>query len=438
MRKICLIVMVLGVLSCDLFGQIDSFDLSSFKQPFLDRKGLFFSPFLSIGSNNVGEYNSSSFLGSGYMSYFELSNTPNKQKSINLSQNLNIGYNFSDKISNEENTFGITSRTNADWITRKFYSPKKFIEYHHDIFLRILHENEKNEFAINDVFLTWSTTFSHGWGRVENVTDAWHAVRLLQEFRNQGLLTDNPDSLNIVLMANRIGEIKNQRVFDARLDRIYELESIENFISSQNWIEKDAGMRFFTTLYDTWVFESFTTRYSGKALKVGIKPEFTYSNDLSDSFQLNSTIAISPIISYAVYKPLSAKWQWNQNYEISYRLLKYNDETLFKYRSSTDATAEGNIGLSLGHYPNARTNYSLRTNLSLYYFDRYGADNNIDRKNWYAFHSISLNYNYFISPFTQLGITSSLSNSYRNYNIFDNKEHDWGISARVSLNHYFY
>jgi hypothetical protein len=103
-----------------------------------------------------------------------------------------------------------------------------------------------------------------GWGRIERVEDARLAVYILSDLKKAGKIDRELTNDEITQFATLISELKNERFFDNREKKIYELQQLDSFLVSHN-IVKSPDITCFSLINDNWDYAS------GPVRDVGIK-----------------------------------------------------------------------------------------------------------------------------------------------------------------------
>ena len=380
-------------------AQTTEFNLSAYTPPEYVYRSLDFSYYLSGSSNgdvtfrdgvkngkNAINYFSTS-LQSGYKQY---SNSRRYQGSTGL--NLYAGFSI-----NKDNRFGAAydnkHRQNGNSVKlsyngqNRFYrNGKAFFEVDPDVGL--IHQsiaysdkNYQNDSLVNDSkTYKWEPSVNikmpllAGYGRIEDITDARHAVYILEGLRQTGSLKRGYNDADILSLAAGITKIRNKRFFDSRHQRIYELKTLDSLLQSYGLTgDKDAA--YFTALNDEWLYSMNTYRYSGIRFSGGIDPQYSLYHYLKEITSNLAAVDDQKRWDESLYryiglkagfkheKPISLKWQSSLDCSIGYGI-EYA-MTSFKnllpdpsgIRKSTQKQQRGNIliGYQAGFYPNSRT-----------------------------------------------------------------------------------
>ncbi|MCG6190425.1 hypothetical protein K5G00_23585 [Maribellus maritimus] len=86
-------------------------------------------------------------------------------------------------------------------------------------------------------------------------------IYIFEDLFENDRLNRLPGENEILQLANQIAQLRNQRFFDSRLRRIYEIETLDSLINHLGLVnESDAT--YFTSLNDMWLYGD-EIRYSG-------------------------------------------------------------------------------------------------------------------------------------------------------------------------------
>ena len=334
-------------------GQIATFDISNYTYPDVDRRTFFISPALNFSDQYQENNSRSSFDFDCNIQGSYIKNSRKFQQSKIFRTNVSYASNEGDNQASEKyfdiEMFGYMSN-------RYFINPKRFFEL--EFTGEAIYERQNIEsFAIND-YLSTRTLISpkFGWGRIENVTDAWHAIRILEELKKSGHLTRDLDSLEINLLANEISKLKNYRSRDLRLERIYEFKELAKFLVL-NKICDESDYGFYAILKDAYDFEGFQNRSSGSTFTIGLFNNYrTYNTNIHDSgYQILHDYGIA--FEYEKFNPLSKDWQLSESYTVGIQRNNNKFSDFGGFNRQWQGSLSGNV--RVGYFMNARTYFSL-------------------------------------------------------------------------------
>ena len=254
-----------------------------------------------------------------------------------------------------------------------------------------------------------------GIGRIEPVQDARHAVYILQELADIARVSTDKSTEEILEFARLISELKNERFFDARLKRIYELQMVDSFLLAQDYLlEYDAA--YFATLADFWANGGSPQRLSGQRISLAFIPDYLYEwnkddfimpNDYEDTYKRN-TIGIYGGVEYVREKPINLTWQNSIDAALYYGWTQQKDINEYGGPSPSE-TLERTIRLPLlqagfaqrfGYFPNTRTSARAGYNLQyVHFFDATDVPNKVQGREGNGLRlGGNFNMNYYFSP----------------------------------------
>lgn len=395
--KKSLILFGLLLTTCFLFGQTESYDISNYLLSDFERKTLSINPQFGLDYNNTAqndEYSSGHF---GLGAYGTSTNNSRKKQSV-LSYNANTYYSFFSKDhpdTSNKSSSNKSAEINTE--TRLFFKPKRYFEAGGGFGFR--HNNS----AIRDAENRKSTTISGrlspklGFGRIENISDAWHAVTIIEELQKAGCIKEQLTHEEITALADEIRRLKNNRNVDFRLENIYEFEQLAKYMVGEGIASADE-YRFFAILEDAYSFEDFALRQQGQAFTIGLEATGRYS---TDSYYDGSITSASYVLElgYENNKAISNDLQFDQSYELSGGLRTENSNLEDKH------FVELNTQHSIGYYLSRRTNFKLpiRANIT-----------RVENQSSY-FVGLEPQLNYYFSPqlrFTATGYVNLYESNY--------------------------
>lgn len=437
MKKITLFTALL--LMCQLtFAQYENFDLSKYKLPEIKRHQLDFN--YNFGS----DLQKNSYEESQDRSYFDLTNnldlsysyyrnTPKVQSNGwgTLASALNLDHTKEeglDKIKNDFFSYYIgasfTRRvyTNSDdrwfWLSSAGLSLNQ--NFNHDQDLWFYDNDYTEKYKSRNLYFQPQISVGGGFGRIEQVSDARRAIYIVEDLYKNNKLNRLPDENELFTIANRVAELRNQRVFDSRLRHIYEMESLDSLLNNLNLVS-DGDMEYFTSLNDMWLYGN-ESRYSGTRFQAEIggklynhyqkqKSEtydFDYSkitteendNEYNEILQLN--------LELQSYKPIGLKWQRDLSvYLIANR--RFNDSDLNDISSDYYLLLSG-FQYGYDWFYNTRTNASFSLGGNYTRNEYIDNDSRSDRNVFAAYVSGSLNY--YFSPRLKASVRISANNNW--------------------------
>ena len=253
-----------------------------------------------------------------------------------------------------------------------------------------------------------------GKGRIEMVQDAQMALYILNDLQEQGLISRPVPAGVVEDLAQLVTEINNQRVFDNRKRRMYELTRIENFLREKGLVEA-TDIRHFVIINDNWTLAYNPFRSSGSSWFVNVAPSAGLQRNRTESNypgygthqQKTRFFQLSPLVGYERFIPVNLKWQRNMRVVLSWLTNWQDDHATYHYNGSdtqnnvtthqTEASLQAFYGL--GYYPNNRTQVNANVNLEVK--RRFLEDPLIQRITWLK-PSLNFSADYFLSYKTRL------------------------------------
>ncbi len=365
--------LIVSLFTVSSFAQLKDFNLSDYKLPNLKRSALDLN-FDFTNSNDLffktenGTKNQHEITGNLNANYNFYINTAKTQRLITGNFTFNPKYStYSTNYNPKSST--INPLINYTFENRYYYKTNTFIEtdlifgshYYYNYFE--VSNGSKTTIKSNSFGFSLSIPVKYGFGRIENVTDARHAVYILEELLSNNRL-NTVSTENILEFSSLISKLKNMRFFDSRHRKIYEIEALDSFLTTKKMISK-SDARYFTTLNDLWDFGGTQSRSSGERISFGLTPGTSLiktNSSYSDTSytDIDNTIksySITGKIEYYREKPISLKWQKSTNVSLYGKYYYLNDDN---YLPNSQIPS---IGLfftqSLSYYPNTRTTLSF-------------------------------------------------------------------------------
>lgn len=230
-------------------AQFENIDLSKYKLPEIKRHQLDFG--LQYSSNYQRDSRGNS--NRSYPDFFD----------FNLNNNLNANYSYylnSDKIQMEgrinlsteiELDWQKIDKTNFDknddyrfilntWLDRRMYfngEDKWFFLWSPSLYVNSYsyYNKEESDYSVSKSDRHFSRNLDFqpgirlggGIGRIEPVGDLRRAIYILDDLFENDRLNRLPNENEIVQLADKVAQLRNQRFFDSRLRRIYEIKSLD-------------------------------------------------------------------------------------------------------------------------------------------------------------------------------------------------------------------
>jgi hypothetical protein len=434
-----------------LHAQLDTFDLSTYKLPVIQRKKLDVDfnlnesvDFLKNKRETWSDQSKDSyfdFSNRTRVAYSSYKNNPRIQSIQNYSVSLvpKVNKHVSDdsitiRESSIQSGFSVASYNRIYYQNQFFFEPDLLVS---GAAYNKRYKNEQDDLVDNDDLYTVNVKIPLlvGKGRIEQVQDARLAVYILDELQKSGRIARVPDNQEILELAALISQVSNERYFDYRLHKMVEIEKVDSFLQARAIVTKPDA-RYFTVVNDNWDYAAGPVRESGRRISAGIVPAFMFSyrkehyiSDFhSDDKIDNIDLSMIAQVNYVDARPLNLKWQRDWSAEVSYGYGKlFNYDLLDDTDGNTGSMLlSGQIDYKLGFYPNSRTSISGLMSLL---FEQSNSKEDYDGSETVTtkIHqtdiapSFSLMIDYYISP--QLRFSADLDLSYNYTN--NNEKHEY-------------
>lgn len=371
-------------------AQLEEYNYQDYKQAETRLKQLDITPRFS-GRNSYSKSellsidNSSSALSlAGTATYLERVNTYRSQDYILIGFGLNPTLNF-EKYDNAvtSNTIGVDLNTSVFW-TRDIYADYNRFFWGFELDMDQNYDYSRNNREEPNLDLKSSTSVFNfyidpkirlGYGRHENITNAWHAYRILQRMNYLEMAPDySLEEIN--QFGQFIDELRAMRVFDSRLTYIAHLKLLDDYLKNDLEVEETSAIAFFVELNDMWRYGISENRFKGKKFTLATGPVFGFKSvsekmDGDKLSESNHDLGGSARIEYEVGKPLSADRQFNYTFGLNSSLIKFNtSDILDNARDETTLEIYPYANAMYGIYPTTRTEYEFFAELGWEYSNR--------------------------------------------------------------------
>ncbi|PKP36189.1 MAG: hypothetical protein CVT98_08710, partial [Bacteroidetes bacterium HGW-Bacteroidetes-15] len=465
MKKVITAFVILFVISCVSFAQVETFDLSKFKLPYLKYQSLD----LNFNTNNQSQsdswkdtsdykYNYNNiytYLNVGG-SYYLYKNTAMEQSTYSFGTNISlypiIGNTslYDDESIERNSSSNLYMQLNGSTRNRIYFNSPFFFEigpnvgifYYRD-FNKYTYKDEEGNVTFehksiaNQPEIRTTLEFGLGYGRIEQVTDAQMALFILKDLKKENRLTREPTHEEIYKLAELISQKRNQRFFDSRHRTINEVKAIDTFLTSQG-LSEQTDASYFTTIYDNWLYSNNPNRASGFRVSGGPKVAYTIYN-YNNSWELlepmqddNEITSKGSFLEYGAWlnvldeKPINHFWQRTLSAIFTYTLIKntsaLNDDPTYKRLQDN---FEVNLNASIGYYPTTRTylKFGLGTGMRVNNMDKYyylaDTDYDDDQSAYLRIYAgPNANGYYYFSPKLRLNFSGSLTYNFYNTDNF--------------------
>lgn len=451
MKKKTTWMLVFTMLSFSAFAQMSNFNLSDYKLPELERRTLE-AGFNLNAQNNFRRFtydpesqSDNAFNTNGSLRYTYFLNSEQWQRSQVIEGSLFYTF-INTKV--EENLMDKNYRILGDFSVlhenRLYYDASRFVEFNllANYFGGRYYsysnpggtESEDLNFSHS---LRLSPSIKAGIGRIEPVQDARQAVYILQELADIARVSPEKSTEEILEFARLISEIKNERFFDSRLKRIYELQMLDSFLLAQNYLlEYDAA--YFATMADYWEYGDSPQRLSGQRVSLAFIPGYFYSrnaynNTLPAEFEeiyKRNAIELYGGVEYIREKPINLTWQNSIDAALYYgwtqQKSKYENDDIWGTTESTyrQPLLQAGFAQRIGYYPSTRTSVVAGYDLQyVRFFDAADESNEIRGLEGNGFRvGGNFTLNYYFSPQLRFNVNWQLSYLWQDSDDFVNMD----------------
>lgn len=388
--------------TCATYAQLNLLNISDYERPFIKRQALGIN-IGSDGSNSFGEGSffafsettQNNFRVNGKLSYH---NYRNSQKYQGTHSAISRYSGSSNKTIVPSTTANINSVSTAKFqnlytdisSTNYFYNNKNYFLLGE---INIYHSNtnskETQEFSgVPDIenkrksnSIATSLEVGIGKGRIDPISDVYLAIYLIKALQKNNRLTKELSPEETLAFAQHIAQVKNRRVLDSRLKRIYEMEAIDSFFV-ENQLINDADATYFATLADLLPFGYFPDRHKGSLISLSFVPQYDLNtSDLTVSYSYKQKInRLLGKINYRYYKPIKLKYLWTIDASILFGKNSHKTDHTYVIPSDITIIDENSqqflmpsIQTSFSYFPNTRTEIK-GTIYGLHTFEEQSAD----------------------------------------------------------------
>ncbi|HHB52062.1 MAG TPA: hypothetical protein ENK75_03315 [Saprospiraceae bacterium] len=345
----------------------------------------------------------------------------------------------------------ITVSTERDY---KFYKTNKFfyeLDLNSNVGLNSNYSDVNNDINKNHGFnFSIQPAFSLGKGRIEDVTDAWHIIRILKDFSRTKVLKKTPTDEDIIVLANAISKTRYKRYFDYRIKRMENIKFIDTIIRERQLVSNyDAD--YFTSLYDMYQYGALFSRYSGSYFSGGLVPFANYRYLSGFDISKNVEYCIGLQLKYEYQKPLNQFWQFDfgANFLSNFTLYKFEADDIITKKTYLEFFPR--IDISISYYPTTRT--WCRSSFFVFYNDKLDLENNAIGNDNRIVSGLRNSLNYYISPRLRLDFNFNIYYGSNSYLLLNDNDFNFdpivygglyslkkGINylANVKANYYFY
>jgi hypothetical protein len=377
----------------------DSYNLESYKTPDIKRTSLDFQ-FNSHGELATNESYKVAYQLNGMVNT-EFKNYVNNRRFIG-EQEVDVEFqgNSSSAGTTESNKSRSFSLNTLYSNSSKFYnSDNSFFKIGGNASFMFSNYKHSDAGAYKTLQFNIAPQLGIGWGRIEPVQDARQAVYILDELSKKGVVTTHLSDDEVNRFAQVISAVKNKRFLDSRLRLIDEVSKVDSFLVYNGYVQ-ESGAKYFTTLYDYWMYGCSFSRKAGSEISAEINPWYSYKNQYTYN-RWNDIKGISARTSYQYEKPVNLYWQHSAYASVG---LSYRHDRLYNEFDGTCDIRMASVagGYSIGYYPNSRTNLNLGLEESVLLVDE-------DKIHYRSITKLVLSAYYYISPQFRLSGNANLT-----------------------------
>ena len=439
--------------------RFDTFDISRYILPDIDYKTLnlqFDLSSFNVSKNNINSQEVYKYFFNSRLNISNYHYKNNRKLIFNGNDHLFISgglnefeqINFSafenKKAKIKSNFTEISLSTNRDY---KFYkSGKRFFELElnagtgfNSHYNKTITRTNVSIIDYNIYEIYFSPGFSIGQGRIEDVTDIWHTVRILKDFSRTGVLSKNPTDADIIELAKILSKRRYVRFFDYRVRIKENIKEIDNKIKERELVNNH-NSDYYTSLYDMYLYGALFNRFSGSYFSGGLFPFGSLHRHTKMVKGTSYSYGIGLKLKYEYQKPINQFWQFDINAEFRSNFSKYGYKSLYGNDKSSFLKIFPGLNTGIAYYPTSRTRFRSSLNIAYYINKQLGDEDNFYNNRYTIGLKNSLNY--YISPRARLDFNFDIYYTNQSASIFfDNNNlvfypYQFGfLTLRKGLNH---
>lgn len=354
-----------------------AYDYSLFRFPDINRRAL------DIGGNfdgNAGRFGNSGLISNlqdgirqdlgGSYSHFVNNAKVQALRSVSFNPSLRWSKHEFPQLFVPEKVrlFEVNANFQTFSYNRFYISPSRFLEAGWDVFGFYGRRDVKSSVdppqLSENVNYTVRLPLKFGVGRIEPIDDVFLAKFMMDDMFENGVLQVPVLQDDLFELGRVMAHARNQRIFDFRRQRIYELTQLNNWFASKK--AGDTGdLLYFTALTDNWLYAFRNTRFSGKRFSVGFTPYRVFSENNEDSPIFTHGINFEAL--YEKQRPANQFWQLDHSLTFIAGYGHRNRDYFAGSRLSWFSLSVAIEG-EAGYYPNSRTRMSARAGVAPGYY----------------------------------------------------------------------
>jgi len=416
--------------------ELDKFDLKKYALPVIDYKSLDMNFILNSTSNTWDIRSKEDYKDLTFMFFINnkiFKNSPRLQMKGNNTIQLGVAWeNYRNKDNNKKiNDTGLNISYNINDNFKFYNGSKRFFEIDVKSDLSINNGDQFGYYLNHRIFngTFWGTTIGlgMGYGRLEDVTDAWTTIRMLKEFSRINRLKKVPDDIDIVSIAETVSKIKNARFFDSRIKRIEKLKAIDKIMQEKGLITND-DISYFTTMSDVFEYSRFLhpRRFAGKIIALDLRPHYSLIDGESIlSHQNYYSYGLGIEFRDQYYIPLNIFKQIDFGYSIN---LDYSKISAINNKSKNNSLLSiiPQVFVNYSYYITSRSTYYSNFDFALFQLLKSKIEIDTDSPTYTM--AWTNKFSYYISPRARFDINLLLlyNNVQYRYNGFYLQRYEWG------------
>ena len=302
----------------------DDYDYAAFRFPDIDRRALMLDFNLQgSGTTRATSWAMPRQTSQGHrftenlnLEYSRFRNLPRLQalETYFFSNSLRVSTEKQSAFNIDLNTFSSDLAVGASSQYRYYHQAVRYLglelwgEVRHG-FSRRDNNTISDRFRANEVRAELRPQFQYGWGRIEPIDDVFLAKFMAEDMLENGLLSESLSQEQLFALGQRMAFVRNQRIFDARRLRIYELTEIDRWFKEEG-LAGAGDILYFTTLTDNWLYAFRNTRFAGSRFELGVRPGLFYRYRINRDFESdNRELSLNGSARYERHRPLNQYWQ---------------------------------------------------------------------------------------------------------------------------------
>jgi hypothetical protein len=369
MKRLLIITSLIVAGFFNLSAQETQIDLSKYKLPDMKRQTLEFEFDLNNSFNknyystSEGDLSRNNYLSSAldvYYSFFK--NSVKWQQELYASFSIGGSNNEYREFGQIDYAYRSLSSSIALSSINRYYFNELFVGFNPSLNTSYWRRNDE---SFGTHYKDYTSRFNTyvpihvGYGRIERVEDARQAAYIYNALVKKAKAKGGKSQEDLLMLAEKISQLKNERFFDSRNKKIYELEELDKYLKENGFIDED-DITYFATLEDMWEYGNSPSRWSGFRASAFVNPGYYIYENVDragyDSYYNYKYYLLKTGVKLDYAKPINMYWQNTLSFTSYYGISR--NRTNGRYQLRNDWRTPGiHIGISdqIGFYPNTRT-----------------------------------------------------------------------------------